>query len=99
MKSFDLYEPSTIPEAIGSAHKIGNKASACGCRDLVAGVMKDWVQGEGMPLPDALVDLSRSIEGIKVRDKERRFGAMTTLSEIVESKELDKGFPLLTRAA
>jgi xanthine dehydrogenase YagS FAD-binding subunit len=102
MKSFDLYEPSTIPEAIGVLNKLGRKAKAlAGGSDLVAGVMKDWVQGEGMPLPDALVDLSaiRQLRGIKVDGTGATIGAMTTLSEIVDSKELDARFPLLTRAA
>jgi xanthine dehydrogenase YagS FAD-binding subunit len=102
MKSFDLYEPSTIPEAIGVLNKLGRRAKVlAGGSDLVAGVMKDWVQGEGMPLPDALVDLStiRQLRGIKVDATGATIGAMTTLSEIVESKELDARFPLLTRAA
>ena len=59
MKSFELYEPTTVKEAVGILTKVGPHGEAVGGgSDLVAGVMKDWVEGEGMPLPDALVDLT-----------------------------------------
>jgi len=102
MKNFDLYEPTSVQEAVGVLSKFGNKAKVlAGGSDLVAGVMKDWVQGEGMPMPDALVDLSTvtNLRGIRVDDRGATIGAMTTLSEIVESKELTERFPLLTQAA
>ena len=102
MKSFELYEPTTVREAVGILGKFGNKAKAlAGGSDLVAGVMKDWVQGAGMPLPDALVDLTTvpQLRGIKVDSRGATIGAITTLTEIVESKELTERFPLLTQAA
>src|SRR3972149_11839255 len=102
MKSFELYEPTTVREAVGILGKFGNKAkSLAGGSDLVAGVMKDWVQGAGMPLPDALVDLPTipQLKGIKVDAKGATIGAITTLAEITESKELTAQFPLLTSAA
>ena len=102
MKSFQLYEPKNVQEAVGVLTKFGTKAKAlAGGSDLVAGVMKDWVQGEGMPLPDALVDLTTipQLRGIKVDSNGVTIGALTTLSEIVESKELTGSFPLLTQAA
>jgi len=102
MKSFELYEPKTVREAVGVLTKFGNKAKPlAGGSDLVAGVMKDWVQGKGMPLPDALVDLTTipQLRGIKVDAKGATIGAMTTLTEIVESKDLTERFPLLTQAA
>ena len=102
MKSFELYEPTTVREAVGILGKFGNKAKAlAGGSDLVAGVMKDWVQGAGMPLPDALVDLTTvpQLRGIKVDSRGATIGAITTLTEIIESKELSERFPLLTQAA
>ena len=102
MKSFELYEPKTVREAVGVLTKFGNKAKPlAGGSDLVAGVMKDWVQGKGMPLPDALVDLTTipQLKGIKVDARGATIGAITTLTEIVESKELKDRFPLLTEAA
>ena len=101
MKSFELYEPKNVQEAVGTLVKFGNKAKPlAGGSDLVAGVMKDWVQGDGMPLPDALVDLSTipQLRGIRVDQRGATIGAMTTLTEIVESKELTERFPLLTQA-
>src|SRR3970282_1400964 len=102
MKSFELYEPSSVKEAVGILAKFGPKAKAlAGGSDLVAGVMKDWGQGDGMPRPNALVDLTTvpQLRGIKVEAKGATIGAITTLSEIVESKELTQRFPLLTQAA
>src|SRR5579864_6657335 len=102
MKSFELYEPTSVQQAVGILTKHGNKAKPlAGGSDLVAGVMKDWVEGKGMPLPDALVDLTTipQLKGIKVDAKGATIGVTTTLSEIVESKELKARFPLLTEAA
>lgn len=102
MKSFELYEPASVQEAVGILAKFGPKAKAlAGGTDLVAGVMKDWVAGDGMPLPDALVDLTTipQLRGIKVDRSGATIGAITTLTDIVESKELGRRFPLLTQAA
>jgi xanthine dehydrogenase YagS FAD-binding subunit len=102
MKSFELYEPKTVKEAVGVLAKFGKKARPlAGGSDLVAGVMKDWVHGDGMPMPDALVDLTTipQLKGIKVDAKGATIGANTTLAEIIESKELAAQFPLLTSAA
>ncbi len=102
MKSFQLYEPKSVQEAVGVLTQFGDKAKAlAGGSDLVAGVMKDWVQGKGMPLPDALVDLTTipQLRGIQVENNGATIGALTTLSEIVESKELTERFPLLTQSA
>ncbi len=102
MKRFELYEPTTVREAVRILSGLGQKGRPlAGGSDLVAGVMKDWIEGDGMPLPDALVDLSTipQLRGIKVDAKGATIGAMTTLTDIVESKELAERFPLLTRAA
>ncbi len=102
MKSFQLYEPANVQEAVGLLAKFGRKAKAlAGGTDLVAGVMKDWVVGNGLPLPDALVDLTTipQLRGITVDRSGATIGALTTLTDIVESRELGRQFPLLTRAA
>jgi len=102
MKSFDLYEPKTTAEAVAAMKKHGNKARAlAGGSDLVAGVMKDWVEGAGMPMPDALVDLSTipQLKGIKADARGITIGAMTTLTEIVENKDVAARIPLLKEAA
>src|ERR687888_2298709 len=102
MKGFGLYEPTTVPEAVGVLTKLGVKARPLGGgSDIVAGIMKDWVQGKGMPLPDALVDLTTipQLKGIKVDGNGATIGATTTLTEIIESQELGERFPLLTQAA
>jgi xanthine dehydrogenase YagS FAD-binding subunit len=101
MKGFELYEPTTVPEAVNVLTKFGIKARPLGGgSDLVTGVMKDWVQGKGMPLPDALVDLTtiKDLHGIKVSGDALTIGATTTLTEIAESQDVVSRFPLLSQA-
>jgi xanthine dehydrogenase YagS FAD-binding subunit len=102
MKSFELYEPRTVKEAVDTLSKAGPKAKIlAGGSDLVAGVMKDWVEGPGMPLPDALVDVTAipQLRGIKADQNGVTIGANMTLTEIIESKELNERLPLLVNAA
>jgi xanthine dehydrogenase YagS FAD-binding subunit len=102
MKPFALYEPATVPEAVALLAKFGPKAKVlAGGSDLVAGVMKDWVEGAGMPLPDALVDVTTipELRGIRVDATGATIGANATLTEIVESTELNAQAPLLVQSA
>ncbi len=102
MKTFELREPTDVPGAVGVLNELGPKAKVLGGgSDLVTGVMKDWVQGKGMPLPEVLVDLTTvpQLKGITVNASGATIGATTTLSEIVESKDLAAQFPLLVQAA
>ena len=102
MKSFELYEPRTVKEAVDTLSKAGPKAKIlAGGSDLVAGIMKDWVEGPGMPLPDALVDVTAipQLRGIKADQNGVTIGANMTLTEIIESKELNERLPMLVNAA
>jgi xanthine dehydrogenase YagS FAD-binding subunit len=102
MKSFELYEPTTVAEAVGLLDRFGATGKALGGgSDLITGVMKDWVQGRGMPIPSQVVDLTTipDLRGIRAEGDGIRIGATTTLSEIVESQELQQKFPLLVQAA
>jgi xanthine dehydrogenase YagS FAD-binding subunit len=101
MKAFELHEPTTVPEVIGLLDKFGPKAKVlAGGSDLIAGVMKDWVQGRGMPYPSVLIDLQTipALKGIKPASGGVTIGATTSLTDILESKELNDKFPLLTRS-
>jgi len=102
MRSFELYEPTTVKEAVDTLTRLGSKAKVlAGGSDLVAGVMKDWVEGPGMPVPEALVDVTTipQLRGIKVDRNGATIGSNMTLTEIIESKELKQQFSLLTDAA
>ncbi|HYR82469.1 MAG TPA: xanthine dehydrogenase family protein subunit M [Terriglobia bacterium] len=102
MKSFELYEPATVKDAVETLTKLGSKAKIlAGGSDLVAGVMKDWVQGAGMPLPEVLIDVTTipQLRGIKVDQNGATIGSNMTLTEIIESKELKQQFSLLVDAA
>jgi xanthine dehydrogenase YagS FAD-binding subunit len=102
MKSFELYEPTTVQQAVGLLNQFGATGKALGGgSDLIGGIMKDWVQGKGQPIPVQIVDLTTiaDLKGIKVGADGAHIGATTTLSEIIESAELQQQFPLLTQAA
>jgi len=102
MKSFELYEPTTVAEAVGLLDKFGATGKALGGgSDLITGVMKDWVQGKGMPYPSQIVDLTTitELQGIRSGADGVRIGATTTLTDIVESQALQQTFPLLVEAS
>jgi xanthine dehydrogenase YagS FAD-binding subunit len=62
--------------------------------------MKDWVTGKGMPLPDALIDLTTipNLDKISVDSSGAKIGATVTLTDIAEHKDLRQQYPLLTQA-
>src|SRR3954471_14826972 len=102
MKSFELYEPTTVAEAAGMLDKFGAGGKAvAGGSDLITGVMKDWVSGKGMPIPAQIVDLTtiKELSGIKMGSDGLHIGATTTLTELAESADVQKTFPLLYEAA
>jgi xanthine dehydrogenase YagS FAD-binding subunit len=101
MKEFELYEPQTIAEATQVLTQLGPKAKLLGGgSDLVGGIMKDWVTGKGMPLPDALIDLTTipGLDTISVSADGARIGTTSTLTDVAEHKDLQQKFPLLTQA-
>jgi len=102
MKQFDLFEPTSVSEATGFLSQFGAKARVVGGgSDLLGGIMKDWVTGKGMPLPDQIIDLTTipDLKGIKSGADGFRIGATTTLSELMEDQDLAARVPLLGQAA
>jgi xanthine dehydrogenase YagS FAD-binding subunit len=102
MKQFDLYEPTSLTEATGFLSQFGAKARVVGGgSDLLGGIMKDWVTGKGMPLPDQIIDLTTipDLKGIKSGTDGFHIGATTTLSELIEDQDLAAKVPLLGQAA
>src|SRR2546423_8634317 len=102
MKGFDLHEPTTLTEAVGLLDRLGGAGKVlAGGSDIVGGIMKDWVTGKGMPLPSALVDITTipELSGIKNAASGITIGAATTLTDIVESTDVQQSIPLLSEAA
>ncbi len=102
MKGFDLHEPTTVAQAVGLLDQLGATGKVlAGGSDIVGGVLKDWVTGKGMPLPSALVDITAipDLKGIKPSGTGISIGAATTLTELIESADIQKSFPLLAEAA
>ncbi|MFQ5856437.1 MAG: FAD binding domain-containing protein [Anaerolineae bacterium] len=101
MKSFELYDATTVEEAVALLDKYGPTAKVvAGGSDLVTGIMKDWVQGPGMPYPEALIDITTipDLHGITLANGGATIGTATTLTDIVESSEIHEGWPVLWEA-
>jgi len=102
MKQFDLFEPTSVSEATGLLTQYGAKAKVvAGGSDLLGGVMKDWVTGKGMPLPDQIIDLTTipDMIGIKSGADGFHIGANTTLTDLIEHQDLNAKVPLLGQTA
>ncbi len=84
MRGFELYDATTVKEAVDLLGKYSGRTVKVvgGGSDIVGGVMKDWVQGKGMPLPEVLIDITtiKDIVGIKTDGGGTTIGAATTLS-------------------
>jgi len=103
MRGFELYDATTVKEAVDLLGKYSGRTVKVvgGGSDIVGGVMKDWVQGKGMPLPEVLIDITtiKDIVGIKTDGGGTTIGAATTLSDIIDNKDLASKLPVLTNAA
>src|SRR4030088_2770078 len=103
MRGFELYDATTVKEAVDLLGKYSGRAVRVvgGGSDLVGGVMKDWVQGKGMPLPAVLIDITtiKDIVGIKTDGGGTTIGAATTLSDLIDNKDIASKLPVLTNAA
>jgi len=101
MKSFELYDATTVEEAVELLGQHGPTSKViAGGSDLVGGIMKDWVSGPGMPIPEVLIDLATipELKGIQVGPG-LTIGTMTTLTDIVNSEEIKSSWPVLSDAA
>ena len=103
MRGFELYDATTVKEAVDLLGKYSGSTVKVvgGGSDIVGGVMKDWVQGKGMPLPEVLIDITtiKDIVGIKSDGGGTTIGAATTLSDVINDKDLASKLPVLTNAA
>src|SRR6195256_804970 len=103
MRGFELYDATTVKEAVDLLGKNSGRAVRVvgGGSDLVGGVMKDWVQGKGMPLPEVLIDITtiKDIVGIKTDGGGTTIGAAPTLTDVIDNKDLVSKMPVLTNAA
>src|SRR6266850_4619193 len=103
MRGFELYDAASVKEAVDLLGKYSGRAVKVvgGGSDIVGGVMKDWVQGKGMPLPEVLIDITtiKDIVGIKSDGGGTTIGAATTLSDLIDNKDISSKLPVLTNAA
>ncbi len=96
MHSFDLFEPASVEETARLVEKYGKDAwIVAGGKDSF-----DWFKDRHKK-PQAVINISglKQLHGIKDGGDHVSIGAVTTLTEIEDSKLLQKNFPLLTAAA
>ena len=97
---FELFEPSTLDEAVEILHGHEKVKVLAGGTDLL-GLMKDRIAGATMPLPEALVDI-RGIPELRLvshSDSDSSIGAAVTLTEIASDQVVVKRHPALAQAA
>src|SRR3977135_559773 len=103
MRAFELYDATTIKEAVDllKANAAKNARVVAGGSDLIGGLMKDWVHGKGLALPDVLVDITtiKELVGISESGGSLTIGAATTLSDVIDHKTVQDKFGLLGQAA
>lgn len=96
MHSFDLYAPASVEEAAELLDKHGKDAwVVAGGKDSF-----DWFK-DRIKKPQAVIDISglKQLHGIKDKGDHISIGAVTTLTEIEDSKLLKDNFPILVDAA
>lgn len=103
MRGFELYDATSVSEALDLLKKNSSRAVKVvgGGSDLVGGIMKDWVAGKGMPLPEVLIDLTtvKDLVGVKAIDSGVSIGAATTLTDVMASPDVAAKFPMLVKAS
>ena len=96
MHSFDLFAPANVAEAADLLNKHGKEAwIVAGGKDSL-----DWFKDRHKK-PKTVIDISSldQLHGIRDKGDHVSIGAVTTLTEIEESKLLRDNFPVLTDAA
>ena len=103
MRAFRLHQPESVSEAVSLLTEVGiDGRPLAGGTDLIAGVMRDQVIGSAMPYPSHLIDVARlrELRGIRVAaDGSLVIGAATTLTDLAESADARRSWPLLADAA
>jgi xanthine dehydrogenase YagS FAD-binding subunit len=101
MRQFELYDATTVDEAIQLLSQHGSAAKlVAGGSDLVTGLMKDYVEGPGLPYPTVLIDVTTipEMHGITVSNG-LMIGSTTTLTDIVESEDVKSGWQIVSDSA
>lgn len=97
MKNFSYERAESFAQAAESLQGSDKAVIIAGGTDLL-GKLKTEILPE---YPEKVIDIKRIPEasGIKVEDGVMKIGALTTLTQIVESEEVGKEFPMLAEAA
>src|SRR4029079_3125045 len=95
MKSFEYAAPKTLKEATALlSDKWGETEILAGGTDLITSLKQEIIS------PKRVVSLKNisAIRGIKTEKNALRIGAMTTLSELIADKAVQKNFPSMVTA-
>src|SRR5437773_444137 len=103
MRAFELYDAASVADAVNLLKQNSDRTVKVvgGGSDLIGGIMKDWVHGNGLKFPDVLVDLTtiKDLTTISAGGDGATVGAAVTLSDVIDNKGLQEKFPMLVAAA
>lgn len=96
MKSFEYAAPKTVKEATALlSEKWGDTEILAGGTDLITSLK------QGITSPSRLVSLKqiKSLKGIETESTFLRIGAMTSMKDLADNREVQRNFPALSTAA
>src|SRR5438034_8988472 len=103
MRAFELYDAASVADAVNVVKQNAGRTVRVvgGGSEVVRGIMKDCVHGNGLKFPDVLVDLTtiKELTTISAGGDGATVGAAVTLSDVIDHKDLQAKFPLLVAAA
>ncbi len=101
MRSFKYYTATSWEDAVATLGKYKNAQIVAGGSDVL-GWIKDELTGPGAPLADVLIDI-RTIPNTSYINYDAtaglKLGALTTLTTVAESSDVQKNYPGLATAA
>jgi len=101
MHPFEMYDPTSVEEAVSLLKEAGGKAAVIAGGSDFLGLLKDRVERPDRPLPETLINL-QSIPGLSFITEDAdglKIGAMTILTEIENSDLIREKYPILAQAA
>lgn len=95
IQEFEYFKPATLNAALKLLTKFDSPSILAGGTDLVPNLK------EGVDKPDVIIDIKgiNTLKKISFKDDILTIGSLVTFNEIIESKIINKKFPILVESA